>query len=31
MDKPELLPNGAHPNNEGLSIIATVVARRIRL
>jgi len=31
MDKPELLPDGVHPNNEGLSIMAAVVARRIRL
>lgn len=31
MDKPELLPDGVHPNTEGLSIMATVVARRIRL
>ncbi|MBS4073425.1 MAG: sialate O-acetylesterase [Algoriphagus sp.] len=31
MDKPELLPDGVHPNNEGLRIMADVVARRIRL
>ena len=31
MDKPELLPDGVHPNTEGLSIMARVVARRIRL
>jgi hypothetical protein len=31
MDKPELLPDGVHPNTEGLSIMAGVVARRIRL
>jgi lysophospholipase L1-like esterase len=31
MDKPELLPDGVHPNNEGLSIMAAVVARRIKL
>ena len=31
MDKPELLPDGVHPNTEGLSIMAAVVARRIRL
>ena len=31
MDKPELLPDGVHPNKEGLSIMAAVVARRIRL
>jgi lysophospholipase L1-like esterase len=31
MDKPELLPDGVHPNNEGLRIMAAVVARRIRL
>ena len=31
MDKPELLPDGVHPNNEGLRIMAAVVTRRIRL
>ncbi|MBC6366357.1 GDSL-type esterase/lipase family protein [Algoriphagus sp. AK58] len=31
MDKPELLPDGVHPNTEGLRIMAAVVARRIRL
>lgn len=31
MDKPELLPDGVHPNNEGLRIMAAAVARRIRL
>lgn len=31
MDKPELLPDGVHPNNEGLRIMAAVAARRIRL
>lgn len=31
MDKPELLPDGVHPNNEGLTIMAQVIARRIRL
>lgn len=31
MDKPELLPDGVHPNTEGLSIMAAVVARRIKL
>ena len=31
MDKSELLPDGVHPNNEGLKIMAEVVARRIRL
>lgn len=31
MDKPELLPDGVHPNKEGLSIMAKVIARRIRL
>lgn len=31
MDKPELLPDGVHPNKEGLQIMAAVVARRIRL
>jgi lysophospholipase L1-like esterase len=31
MEKPELLPDGVHPNNEGLRIMAAVVARRIRL
>ena len=31
MDKPELLPDGVHPNKEGLRIMATVVVRRIRL
>ena len=31
MDKPELLPDGVHPNTEGLTIMAQVIARRIRL
>ncbi|GMQ27948.1 GDSL-type esterase/lipase family protein [Algoriphagus confluentis] len=31
MDKPELLPDGVHPNKEGLTIMAEVIARRIRL
>lgn len=30
-DKPELLPDGVHPNAEGLTIMAEVIARRIRL
>lgn len=29
--QPELLTNCVHPNTEGLSIMAAVVARRIRL
>jgi lysophospholipase L1-like esterase len=31
MNRTELLPDGVHPNNEGLKIMAEVVARRIRL
>ena len=31
MDKPELLPDGVHPNKEGLTIMAEVIARRIKL
>lgn len=31
MDKPELLPDGVHPNTEGLTIMAQVIARRIRM
>ena len=31
MNKPELLPDGVHPNTEGLTIMANVVARRIKL
>jgi lysophospholipase L1-like esterase len=31
MNRPELLPDGVHPNKEGLGIMAAVVARRIRL
>ena len=31
MDKAELLPDGVHPNKEGLGIMAAVVARAIRL
>lgn len=31
MDKPELLPDGVHPNKEGLTIMAQVIARRIKL
>lgn len=30
-DKGELLPDGVHPNAEGLSIMARVISRRIRL
>ena len=30
-DKSELLPDGVHPNAEGLTIMANVIARRIRL
>lgn len=30
-DKGELLPDGVHPNAEGLSILARVISRRIRL
>ncbi|MDF2158795.1 GDSL-type esterase/lipase family protein [Algoriphagus sp. CAU 1675] len=31
MDKAELLPDGVHPNKEGLGIMASVIARKIRL
>jgi lysophospholipase L1-like esterase len=31
MDRTELLPDGVHPNKEGLAIMAAAVARRIRL
>ena len=31
MDKSELLPDGVHPNAEGLKIMAGVISRRIRL
>jgi acyl-CoA thioesterase-1 len=31
MDKADLLPDGVHPNKEGLGIMAAVVARAIRL
>ncbi|TDQ13709.1 lysophospholipase L1-like esterase [Algoriphagus boseongensis] len=31
MDKPELLPDGVHPNKEGLTIMAQVIARRIMM
>lgn len=31
MDKAELLPDGVHPNKEGLGIMASEVARKIRL
>jgi acyl-CoA thioesterase I len=31
MDKAELLPDGVHPNKEGLGIMAAVIARAIRL
>lgn len=31
MNKAELLPDGVHPNKEGLTIMANVIARRIRL
>ncbi len=31
IDKAELLPDGVHPNKEGLGIMAAVVARAIRL
>ena len=30
-DKPELLPDGVHPNAEGLTILARVISRRIRM
>jgi acyl-CoA thioesterase I len=30
-DKPELLPDGVHPNTEGLTILARVISRRIRM
>jgi acyl-CoA thioesterase-1 len=30
-DKSELLPDGVHPNAEGLTIMAEVIARKIRL
>jgi lysophospholipase L1-like esterase len=30
-DKPELLPDGVHPNAEGLTIMARVISRRIRM
>ncbi len=31
MDRSELLPDGVHPNAEGLSIMARVISRRIRM
>lgn len=31
MGKEDLLPDGVHPNNEGLGIMASVIARAIRL
>lgn len=31
MNKTELLPDGVHPNTEGLGIMASVIARAIRL
>lgn len=31
MDKADLLPDGVHPNTEGLGIMATTLARAIRL
>ena len=31
MDRAELLPDGVHPNAEGLGIIARVISRRIRM
>ncbi len=31
MDKADLLPDGVHPNTEGLGIMASVIARAIRL
>ena len=31
MDRPELLPDGVHPNAEGLGIMARVISRRIRM
>jgi lysophospholipase L1-like esterase len=31
INKAELLPDGVHPNKEGLTIMANVIARRIRL
>ncbi len=31
MDKAELLPDGVHPNKEGLGIMARVIARKIKL
>jgi len=31
MDRSELLPDGVHPNAEGLSIMAQVISRRIRM
>jgi lysophospholipase L1-like esterase len=30
-DKPELFPDGVHPTAEGLTIMARVISRRIRL
>jgi lysophospholipase L1-like esterase len=31
MDRAELLPDGVHPNAEGLGIMASVISRRIRM
>jgi lysophospholipase L1-like esterase len=31
MDRPELLPDGVHPNAEGLGIMSQVISRRIRM
>jgi acyl-CoA thioesterase-1 len=31
MDRPELIPDGVHPNAEGLGIMARVISRRIRM
>jgi lysophospholipase L1-like esterase len=31
MDRPELMPDGVHPNAEGLGIMARVISRRIRM
>jgi lysophospholipase L1-like esterase len=31
MDRADLLPDGVHPNTEGLGIMAAAVARAIRL
>jgi lysophospholipase L1-like esterase len=31
MNRAELLPDGVHPNAEGLGIMARVISRRIRM